>query len=119
MPPQELQSVDDAAPISNRLEHVSFEEFLSPARRRIGEIMRTISIPLTDPEELAQARRLLAAEGYVDLGMFKEADGELRQLAPRWFNFEQTLRVQLHVYAGLGEWRKARALAKVLRDQSA
>jgi len=48
-------------------------------------------------------RCLLAAEGYADLGMFEEADAELCQLDPAWLASEQTLSLQLRVYAGLNQ----------------
>ena len=63
-----------------------------------GFIIRSISL-----EELQALRCLRAAEGYADLGMFEEADAELCQLDPAWFASEQTLSLQLRVYAGLNQ----------------
>ena len=63
-----------------------------------GVIIRSIS-----PEEMQALRCLLAAEGYADLGMFEEADAELCQLDPAWLASEQTLSLQMHVYAGLNQ----------------
>ncbi len=65
----------------------------------------------------AVARRLLAVEGYIDLGMYKEADVELRELDPGCFALEETLVMQLCVYAGLQQWKKARELATSLAEQ--
>ena len=76
--------------------------------------MREVIITVASPEDVQHARRLLAVEGYVDLGMYKEAEAELREVDPSWFVFEQTLVLQLRVYAGLHQWRKAHALATVL-----
>jgi len=63
------------------------------------------------------ARRLLAAEGYIDLGMYKEADAELRALDPGCFALEDTLVLQLCIYAGMHRWKKAHALASQLAEQ--
>jgi hypothetical protein len=63
-----------------------------------GVIIRSIS-----PEEVQALRHLQAVEGYADLGMFEEADAELCQLDPSWFALEQTLSLQLRVYAGLSQ----------------
>jgi hypothetical protein len=63
--------------------------------------MRGIIIQSISLEELQVLRCLRAVEGYADLGMFQEADAELSQLDPAWFASEQTLSLQLRVYAGL------------------
>jgi len=46
--------------------------------------------------------RLQAVEGYVDLGLFEEAEEELRELDPAWYALRQTQELQLRVFAGLG-----------------
>jgi len=61
-----------------------------------GVIIRSIS-----PEDAQNMRRLLAVEGYVDLGMFEEAEEELQALDPAWFALDQTLTLQMRVLAGL------------------
>ena len=63
-----------------------------------GIIIKTISV-----EDMQALRHLQAIEGYVDLGMFEEAEEELRALDPAWFASEQTLSLQLRVYAGLNQ----------------
>ena len=63
-----------------------------------GVIIRSIS-----PEDAQNMRRLLAVEGYADLGMFEEAEEELRGLDPAWFALEKTLSLQLRVFAGLSQ----------------
>lgn len=65
--------------------------------------MRGIIIRSISPEDVQSFRRLQAAEGYLDLGMFEEAAEELRDLDPAWFALEQTLSLQLRVFAGLSE----------------
>ena len=63
-----------------------------------GTIIRSITL-----EEYQVFRRFQAIEGYVDLGMFEEANAELRELDPAWFAFRQTLQLQLRVLAGLSQ----------------
>lgn len=74
-----------------------------------------------DTSELASddalERRLLAAEGYIDLEMYSEAAAELGALAPECFASEQTLVLQLCVYAGLHQWSQAHELATALARQ--
>ena len=63
-----------------------------------GTITESISL-----EEFQAVRCLRAVEGYVDLGMFEEAQEELGELDPAWFSLEATLSLQLRVLAGLGQ----------------
>jgi hypothetical protein len=63
-----------------------------------GFIIRSIS-----PEEVQALKCLRAVEGYLDLGLFEEADEELRALDPAWFALPHTLSLQLRVFAGLSE----------------
>jgi len=64
--------------------------------------MRGIIIRSASPEDVQNVRRLLAVEGYIDLGMFEEAEEELRDLDPAWFALGRTLQLQLRVLAALG-----------------
>jgi tetratricopeptide (TPR) repeat protein len=63
------------------------------------------------------AQRLLVAEGYIDLGMYREADAELRQLDPACFALEETLMLQLCAYAGQQKWKETHELANTLAEQ--
>jgi len=63
------------------------------------------------------ARHLVAAEGYLDLGMYREAGLELEALEPACFALEETLVLQLCVYAGLKQWKFAHELATTLAKQ--
>ncbi len=65
--------------------------------------MRRIIISSITPEDAQNLRRLRAVEGYVDLGMFQEAEEELRELDPAWLAFDQILSLQMRVYTGLNE----------------
>jgi hypothetical protein len=63
--------------------------------------MRGIIIKSVSPEDMQAIRRLRAAEGYFELGLFEEAAEELRELDPVCFALEQTVTLQLRVLAGL------------------
>ena len=63
-----------------------------------GVIIRSIST-----EDVQNLRRLRAIEGYVDLGMFEEAEEELQALDPAWFALDQILSLQLRVSTGLNQ----------------
>ena len=63
-----------------------------------GFIIRSISL-----DEVLAMRHLHAVEGYLDLGMFQEAEAELRELDPAWLGFEQALWLQSRVSAGLSQ----------------
>jgi hypothetical protein len=63
--------------------------------------MRGIIVKNITPEELQALRCLQAVEGYLDLGMFTEAEAELRELDPAWFASKKVLSLQLRVLAGL------------------
>ncbi|HZR77929.1 MAG TPA: hypothetical protein VFA58_01910 [Chthoniobacterales bacterium] len=64
--------------------------------------MRGIIVKNVSVEEFLALRHLQAVEGYVDLGMFEEAEQELHALDPAWFALKRTLSLQLRVLAGLG-----------------
>ncbi len=64
--------------------------------------MRGIIIRSFTAEDAQNLRRLQAIEGYVELGMFEEAEEELRDLDPVWFALGRTLQLQLRVLAALG-----------------
>jgi len=64
--------------------------------------MRGVIIKTVSAEDVQAIRRLQATEGYLELGMFEEAEEELRALDPAWFALEQARLLQLRVFAGLG-----------------
>ena len=63
-----------------------------------GFIIRPISL-----DEVIAMRHVHAVEGYLDLGMFQEAEAELRELDPAWLGLEQILQLQSRVSAGLSQ----------------
>ncbi|HEX4638250.1 MAG TPA: hypothetical protein VH170_02055 [Chthoniobacterales bacterium] len=77
------------------------EEELAALRQSCRGIMRGAITESISLEEFQALRCLRAVEGYVDLGMFEEAEEELRELDPAWFYLEATLSLQLRVLAGL------------------
>ena len=56
------------------------------------------------PSELDDLRRLRAAEGYIELGMFDDADAELDQIDPSYPAVSRVLALRLCTYAGLAKW---------------
>jgi len=71
--------------------------------KRSRGIMRGFIIRSISPDDVQNLRRLRAIEGYVDLGMFEEAEEELQALDPAWFALDQILSLQLRVFAGLNQ----------------
>ena len=65
--------------------------------------MRGIIIKSITAEDAQNLRRFQAVEGYADLGMFEEAEEELRELDPAWYAFRETQQLQLRVLTGLGQ----------------
>ena len=65
--------------------------------------MRGIIIQSITPEDAQNLRRFQAVEGYADLGMFEEAEEELRSLDPAWYALHQTQQLHLRVLAGLSQ----------------
>ena len=60
---------------------------------------------------------LLAAEGYVELEMYSEAEAELRHVDPAYLALEESIVLQLCVWAGLHKWKRANELATALALQ--
>ena len=58
------------------------------------------------------ARRLNAAEGYIELGMYEEADSELGQIDSLFRTASQVLALKFCVYAGLGKWGPMLTIAR-------
>ena len=58
------------------------------------------------PLEREDQKHLLAAQGYVELGMFLEADAELEEIDPGVRHLPEVLEVRIRIYQGLEKWRK-------------
>ena len=61
-------------------------------------------------------RSLLAAQGYLELEMPKEAIGELDALGPEHCENDSVLRMRLFILMKTQEWEEALAVCKRLRD---
>src|SRR3954447_20685086 len=79
--------------------------------------MRHNMISSSSALENEHVRHLLAAEGYIELEMYGEANAELRELDPTCDELEQALVLQLCVYAGLQQWKPAHELALSLAQR--
>jgi uncharacterized protein HemY len=62
-------------------------------------------------------RRLRAAEGYIELGMYEEADSELKQVDPACPALSRVLALKLCTYAGQAKWKLMGAVAKKLTER--
>ena len=65
--------------------------------------MRGIIVKWINPEEVQAIRCLQAIEGYLELGMFQEAQAELFELDPAWLSLAQAIRLESRIYAGLSQ----------------
>src|SRR4029077_10037224 len=63
-------------------------------------------------------RHLLAAEGYSELGMYPEADEELREITPGFQASARVLALRLCVYAGQRRWGEMQIVAKDLAERN-
>ena len=61
---------------------------------------------------------LQPALGYLQLGMFVEANDELEELPPELRADDAVLGLRLEIYQGLGKWESARVLAESLAKRS-
>ena len=57
-----------------------------------------------DDHLLMLTRHLQAAEGYVELGMFLDANAELEEIDPDLRAAPEVLAVRLGIYTGLKRW---------------
>ena len=64
-----------------------------------------------EPDDL---RSLGAAQGYLDLGMFLEANFELDEIAPERRHLPEILEVRMHIFCALKKWELMQTIAKKL-----
>jgi predicted Zn-dependent protease len=79
-----------------------------------------MNLELTGSEltvQLEDFRRLQAAEGYIELGMYEEADDELEQIDPFCPASSRVLALQLCTYAGQAKWRLMGTVARKLTER--
>src|SRR4029453_6661381 len=70
------------------------------------------SVPLEPPDE----QHWQAAAGYVELGMFLEADTELDKIDPFNRAPPEVLAIRLAIYHGLEKWELMQEIAKRLAE---
>ena len=76
--------------------------------------MKLAGMPL-EPPDLTHLR---AAEGYLALGMFEDANAELELIDPFCRILPEVLRVRLGIYAGAKNWELMRGIAKKLAQHA-
>ena len=69
-------------------------------------------MPLESPDQ----QHWQAAVGYVELGMFAEADSELDKIDPFCRALPEVLAVRLPIYRGLKKWELMQQIAKRLKE---
>ena len=72
----------------------------------------SISVPLEPPDQ----QYWQAAVGYVELGMFQEANDELENIDPFNRAAPEVLAVRLAIYRGLKKWELMQQIAKRLKE---
>jgi predicted Zn-dependent protease len=61
-----------------------------------------------------QLRKLAAAQGYCELGMFADAAGELENIDSDLAHLPLVMNIRLQIYAGMQRWNSMEVLAKGL-----
>jgi hypothetical protein len=78
----------------------------------ISELSNLKNVPLEHPDR----QHWQAAAGYVDLGMFLEADTELDKIDPFNRAAPEVLAVRIEIYRGLEKWELMQEIAKRLAE---
>lgn len=68
--------------------------------------------------EFDHLRRLRAAEGYIELGMYAPADAELEKIDPSCPAVSRVLARKLCTYAGMAKWELMAVVAKNLAQRN-
>ena len=68
------------------------------------------------PLETEDQRHITAAQGYVELGMFLDANAELEQIDPDLRTAPEVLAVRLGICTGLKKWELMQKVAKTLTE---
>jgi tetratricopeptide (TPR) repeat protein len=72
----------------------------------------------TDPMPLSEREQihLDAAQGFLELGMFLDADAELDRIDPFCRQLPEVLEVRVKIYSALKKWELVQVVAKRLAD---
>ena len=68
------------------------------------------------PSEPEDRRHLTAAQGYLELGMFLDADAELEEIDPGCRHLPEVLAVRLEICRGLKKWNLMETVARRLAE---
>jgi hypothetical protein len=60
------------------------------------------------------SRRLTVAEGYIELGMFLDANAELEDMDPEQRDRSDVLALRAKIYSGLKNWELMRTVVRIL-----
>ena len=74
----------------------------------------SINVPLEPPDQ----QYCQAAVGYVELGMFQDANDQLEKIDPFNRAAPEVLAVRLAIYRGLKKWELMQQIAKRLKSSS-
>jgi tetratricopeptide (TPR) repeat protein len=72
----------------------------------------SINVPLEPPDQ----QYWQAAVGYVELGMFQDANSELEKIDPFCRAVPEVLAVRIAIYQGLKKWELMQQIAKRLKE---
>lgn len=70
------------------------------------------------PLEKSKRQRLRAAHGYIGLGMFEEANAELKEIDPLCRHLPEVLMARVAIYGALEKWDLMAIVAKQLVEWS-
>jgi thioredoxin-like negative regulator of GroEL len=68
------------------------------------------------PLEPEDQRSLTAAEGYIEVGMFLDADEELERVSPEVRHLPELLAARVDIYRALGKWELVQTVAERLAE---
>lgn len=71
-------------------------------------------MPLSAEDE----KHLIAAQGYVELGMWLDANAELEEIDPKVRHLPEVLEVRVRIYRALEKWELMQTVAKSLAIQA-
>jgi hypothetical protein len=63
-----------------------------------------------------ERQHLEAAQGFMELGMFLDADAELDRIDPYSRHLPEVLEVRVQIYSALKKWELVQVVAKKLAD---
>jgi tetratricopeptide (TPR) repeat protein len=92
--------------------HLPFYKF----RKRRGKSARLTGAITIMPLESPDQQHWQAAVGYVELGMFEDANDQLEKIDPFNRAAPEVLAVRLAIYRGLKKWELMQQIAKRLKE---